>query len=301
MAVFDNYMANDKNTAQANLLKQQSNVKVEGAQNTNQTTNTQTGTNQQSVQNQLQQTMGNTYTDNMDPASMAALQLLIKQLMGGGTQQMAEDQARRQQEIGAAQSQRSAYSKDNAFADAQGAMSQQLRMALEKMVPSLTRAAQGAGTSQNSLRALMMQDVGVRSAESAAALGLNAATQYGGIATNLTSILEKLTQPNDPATTALLQALSIAKGATQNTRTNSTTQGTTVTDTNSTQDSTATQKVQKDPTVTATQFYPQGNDVLSQATNNPAAQNYTPPPAESLLQALTAMGAYGNRWDGVTF
>ena len=186
-------------------------------QNTTQTTG-------QTTSNQTTNSSGSsqTSTRNMDPASLAALQALISQLMGGGTQQMAEDRARRQQEIQSVQNQRGQYSKDAAFGDAQGAMSQLLRQAMEQAMPSLVRAAEGAGTSQNSMRALLTQDALTRSSESAAALGLNAATQYGGIASNLSSVLEQLTRGDNTVTEALLNALNIAKGAVSDSTTNTT-------------------------------------------------------------------------------
>lgn len=186
------------------------------------TTQTDSTTNSTGTQTQSGSTNyskeGQTTTQNMDPASMAALQLLISQLLGGGTQGMAEDKARRLQEIQAEQSMRGQYSKEAAFADAQGAMAQYLRQAMEQSMPTLVRAAEGSGTSQNSMRALLTQDALTRAAQGASALGLQAAANYGTIGSNLSSILERLTQPDNTVTQALLNALNIAKGATQTTQ-----------------------------------------------------------------------------------
>lgn len=150
---------------------------------------------------------------NMDPGSLAALQALIAQLAGGGTPQQIKDRAARQTEINNVTQQRAGYSKAAAFADSQGLMAQNMRQVLEKLIPSLSRSAEGAGTSASSLRALMVQDAGNRAAESASALGVQAAGAYGNISNSSSSILEMLTRPNDSTMQALLQALQLAKGA----------------------------------------------------------------------------------------
>lgn len=185
--------------------------------NTNQTTNT-SGYNNRT-----------THTTNMSPEAEAALMLMIKQLMGGGTQQMAQDRAQRQQEIQAVQQQRQGYSKSQAFADAQGAMAKQMSDAMMSTMPQLVRASEGAGTSQNSLRALLVADQQRRAAESASALGLKAAGDYGNIANGMSSILQQLTQPDNTVSNALLQALNIAKGVHVNTTDNSTSGSTSTT------------------------------------------------------------------------
>lgn len=155
------------------------------------------------------------YVENMDPQSLAALQVLIAQLISGGTPEQRVQNAQRQQEIGSVQAARAGYSKEAAFADAEGAMAAQLRQALQTMMPSITRAAEGAGTSQSSMRALLMQEAAQQAADSAALLGLQNAVNYGQIATGLTGTLEALTRPNDVVTNSLIQALGLAKGATQ--------------------------------------------------------------------------------------
>jgi hypothetical protein len=149
----------------------------------------------------------------LDPNMMKILTSLIAELQGGGTPTMRAQQGERNQEIASTRSQQADFSKEAAFDDAQGAMAQQSRMILEKLLPTLVRSAEGAGTSQNSMRALMTQQAANQAAESASALGLNAAASYGGIANNFASILERLTQVNDPATQALISALGVARGA----------------------------------------------------------------------------------------
>lgn len=184
------------------------------------TVNTSTNgtTNSTSTQN----TSSNTNSTNMDPKSLAALQALIAQLMGGGTKQQVSDQVARKNEINNVTQQRAGYSKDAAFADAQGLIAQTMQQALQQLVPSINKAAEGAGTSQSSIRALLLQDAAQKAAQSASVAGLGAATNYGQIATSLSGVLEALTRPNNDVSNALLNALGIAKGAVTNTNTTGT-------------------------------------------------------------------------------
>jgi hypothetical protein len=199
-----------------------------GTQNTTGTQVANTSQNQTS--NQTQTT--NQTTQNMTPASLAALEALIRQLMGGGTTEMRQDRATRDAETDQVRNIRSSYSKPNAFIDAEGLMSQQMRRTMEQLIPAISRAAEDAGSSGGALRALLLQDAAQRAAESSSALGAQQAVSYGGIAVNLSQVMENLTRPDDPATAALLSALGIARGAIQNT------QGTVVT--NGTQNTTGT-------------------------------------------------------------
>lgn len=183
-------------------------------------------------------------TNNMSDASAAALEKLIAQLQGGGTAAMQQDRSTRSAEIAALQGQRSGYSKAAAFADSALVMDQQRQQALAQVLPSITRAAEGAGTSRNSMRALMLQKEAQQAAQSAAALGLKSATDYGNISNGMSNVLANLIGQNDPASAALLSALGIAKGAqtsttaTQNTNTGETANSTTNTNSNQTTDAT---------------------------------------------------------------
>lgn len=151
---------------------------------------------------------------NMDGASLAALQTLIKQLLAGGTPAMREQQARRNAEQGVVSNLRGQYDKESAFADAQGLIAQQMRRALEAAMPGISRASEDAGSSGGALRALLMQDAATKAAESSSALGVQTATNYGGIAANLSQVMEQLTRSDPTVVNALVQALNVAKGAT---------------------------------------------------------------------------------------
>lgn len=154
-----------------------------------------------------------TTTTNMTPEALAALQQLIANMQGGANPALQRDATTRQQEIRSNQGIRQDYSKNAAFSDAQGAMSASMSAALQELIPTLTRAAEGAGTSQNSLRALLAQDAASKAAQGAATLGLQAATAYGGVANNTSAIIEQLLRQGDPVANYLLQALELARGA----------------------------------------------------------------------------------------
>lgn len=202
---------------------------------TNQSGTNTTNTSQQSQTDSTETT--NSVVQNMDSGSLAALQNLIAQLMGGGTQSQADAIARRMQEANIVAALRNGYSKEAAFADSQGAMNQFLQQAMEQAMPTLARAAEGSGTSQNSMRALLTQDALNRAAQGAATLGLQAAANYGQVGSSYSNILEQLTRPDTTVTDALLNALNIAKGATQNTQ--STTKGSSTTNSTGSQTSTS--------------------------------------------------------------
>jgi hypothetical protein len=154
---------------------------------------------------------------NMTGQSLAALEALIQQLLGGGTPSMRQDKKTKNNEIVNLQQDRDGYSKEAAFADAQGLMAQTMRQALEKLIPSINQGAMGAGASQSSMRALLTQRAAENAAEAAAAQGLGAAVQYGGVANGMSAVIERLLAQQDPAAQALIQALGVAKGAVSNT------------------------------------------------------------------------------------
>jgi hypothetical protein len=193
--------------------------------------------------NTVNNTSSNSTQTTLDGANLAALNKFIQELMAGGTPGMRQSAAQRQSEINTVGGIRSGYSKGAAFTDAAGLMAQQSRKALESMLPSISRAAEDAGSSGGALRALLMQDAGNKAAESASALGAKQAVDYGNISANLSSVLEKLTQTDPVLGQLLISALGVAKGATTTTNTNTTsdtaTTGTTNTNGTTTENKTA--------------------------------------------------------------
>lgn len=298
-------------------------------QNTNQQTNSSgsqnTQTNNQSTTNSSQTSTTNTNTQNMSNSALAALNTLISQLMGGGTQQMAQDRANRIQQTNATKALQAGYSKEAAFADAQGAMAQQMRRALEASLPTITRAADSAGTSGGSMRALLATDASARAAENAAALGLKASVDYGSISANLANTLEVLTRPDTTQINALLGALNVAKGAVSTTSSQTVTNGTQTTNSSGTQNTQTQNQSQTQGTTTntgQTQTTTTPNAVTSGAetggagTVNPVTGNVgqiqtigaLTPEQNALLRTIgtsqdnqNVLNNQGSRWDNYRF
>lgn len=143
-----------------------------------------------------------------------ALQTLIKQLLGGGTPEQKAEAAQRLEEINADRQTRANYTKQAAFSDAEGAVNEQRRKTLEQLLPSINKAAEGAGASASSMRALLLQNAERDAAEAAASLGLKASVDYGQINSALSGTLSNLTQQTNPVTKALLEAIGISKVST---------------------------------------------------------------------------------------
>jgi hypothetical protein len=217
-----------------------------GTSGSGSTTNSTSGastTNSSQTQQQQQSSVENnkSTTKNLSGSQTAALDSLIRQLLSGGTPEMKAAIAARQHETGQVGAIRDSYSKEAAFGDSQGLISQQMRRTLEQLLPSINRAAEDAGSSGGALRALLLQDAANKAAESSAALGVQTAGTYGGIAANLSQVMERLTQQDPTVTTALLNALNVAKGATSTTTGTKTTDGSSTTQTTGTQQTSSSQ------------------------------------------------------------
>ena len=200
----DNYgnAANGRNTD--NVVN--SNQSTNGSQTGNQQSNTSNTTTTSGTQTNV--------TQNMTPAQQALLNSFITQLMGGGTPDMRAATAARTQERGTVINLRNNFSKDQAFIDAAGLMNQQTRRTMEKLLPTISRAAEDAGSSGGALRALLMQDAANKAAESASALGAQQATQYGQIQVGFSQIMENLTRADPALAQTIVGALNVAKGST---------------------------------------------------------------------------------------
>jgi hypothetical protein len=267
-----------------------------------------TDSNSNTVSNQSQSSQGSktVNTQNMPQASLAALEALITQLMSGGTPQMKEELNRVAYEMAQARGLRSEYSKSAAFNDASGAMAQTLRQSLEKMLPSIHRAAEGSGTSANSMRALLLQDAATRSSEAASAIGLKAAVDYGNISTNLTNALATLAGKSDPVTAALINALNISKGSVTNTQEDSSsyTQGSTVSNTTGS-------SVQYTPETSARREYdtpmmsntsPKSDfDYVQPASSLAEPQYYDPETARVIANLVNNPGYESPAWGNYSF
>lgn len=154
---------------------------------------------------------GQAFASSLSSSSNKALQDLIAQLSGGGTAQQRALQLERLREISTNQGIRGEYSKGKAFEDASGLMAVEQRKALEESLPMLVNAAEGAGTSKNALRALLITEQATRAAERSSALGAQQAVAYGQIQGNISGTLEALTRPNFEAERLLLGAMDVQR------------------------------------------------------------------------------------------
>jgi len=245
----------------AGATKQDTTTTNSGGTTTTSPTSTTTNTSGTSVKD----LSSSTNTTNMSSQSLAALEALIQQLMSGGTANQKQDRATKNTEIANLQMDREGYSKEAAFGDAKGLMAQQMRLALEKLMPSINAASLGAGASSSSMRALLTQRASENAAENASAAGLGAAVNYGQIANGMSSVLANLIGQQDPVATALINALSVAKGSV----TNSKTTGTETTNSTGTQTSnTSGGSTTTSPTSSTTMYAPMSS---GQTMNLPQA------------------------------
>ena len=272
---------------------------VTSGENSSGSTSGSTTGNSSSTTTNNSNTKTNSVTNNMSPQAQAALNLLIKQLMSGGTPEIQQQRAVRDNERNTVEGIRQGYSKEAAFGDAQGLIAQQMRRALESMLPSINRAAEDAGSSGGALRALLLQDSANKAAESSSALGVQTAVQYGGISSNLSQVLEQLTRIDPASTTALLNALNVAKGAVSTTNSNSSTTGTQTTVGQTAGTTQGTTNNQGNKSVN-TDYAPFANPVASSNTpiyfgpsDTSAATNYAGSTAHTLSQLFDP-----NPWNG---
>lgn len=155
-------------------------------------------------------------TTLLSPENQKALDTLIQQLLGGGTAEQKKNSKERDLVTAVVQDLLQQYSKQQAFTDASGLMALNLKKSQEANAPAIARSIEGAGTSASSMQGLLASNLANDSALAASALGADQAKAYGVIQTNLSSLLENLSRPDNTIITALNNALNTAKGATLN-------------------------------------------------------------------------------------
>ena len=150
-----------------------------------------------------------------------------------GTAIMKKDIANRDAIMAKLQALLPQYSTAGAMTDAAGAMALQLQQSLQAILPQLARGTEGAGTSANSMQALLANQGASDAAMRSAALGADQAKAYAGTTAQLMAQLTGMAQTGfDPVTQALTTALGINKGAVQNTSQSQSSQSNTSSTTN---------------------------------------------------------------------
>ena len=155
-------------------------------------------------------------TTLLSPENQKALDTLIQQLLGGGTAEQKKNSKERDLITAVVQDLLQQYSKQQAFTDASGLMALNLKKSQEANAPAIAKSIEGAGTSASSMQGLLASNLANDSALAASALGAEQAKAYAGAQTNLASLLENLSRPDNTIITALNNALNTAKGATIN-------------------------------------------------------------------------------------
>lgn len=155
-------------------------------------------------------------TTLLSPENQKALDTLIQQLLGGGTAEQKKNSKERDLVTAVVQDLLQQYSKQQAFTDASGLMALNLKRSQEANAPAIAKSIEGAGTSASSMQGLLASNLANDSALAASALGADQAKAYAGAQTNLASLLENLSRPDNTIITALNNALNTAKGATIN-------------------------------------------------------------------------------------
>ncbi len=181
------------------------------------TSNTVGTTNNATSGSQVGFESGNSTTTALDPNSLKTLEQFITQLMSGGTANQKGEIQKRDAMTQFVTNLLGLVSPEQANADAQGLMSQQLQRSLEQQMPALQKAIEGAGTSASSMQALIANRIAQDSAQSAAALGGEQQKAYAQSRAQLASLLEAFTRPQNTVENTLVQALNALKGAVTNT------------------------------------------------------------------------------------
>ena len=166
--------------------------------------------------------MGSTWenidTQNMTPEAMASLEALIQALQGGGTPEQRAEKAQRDQANAIVQQLLGTVTTEAAMSDSAKLMQLNLQQSMEKNMPAISRAIEGAGTSASSMQGLLSQQLARDASLAAGALGAQQAASYAQQRTGLAGVLEALTRPTSESTNALLKALDISRGAVTSTQ-----------------------------------------------------------------------------------
>jgi hypothetical protein len=146
-----------------------------------------------------------------DPEALSVLKAAIKQFAAGGDAASREQRARRLAELDRVAKTYGDFSKEAAGADAAGAVAAQMREAMERNMPAVQKATQGAGTSAASAAALYSNDIAARGAEAAARVAADQMAKYGSISAGLAQTLEAFTRMDNSNNQNLLEALGLMR------------------------------------------------------------------------------------------
>jgi len=156
------------------------------------------------------------YSGIQDQEVRDILKNKIKEFNAGGTAEYQKASAERADTLAFLDQSLKDYSKQGAFQDAGDLMAQNLRLSMEKNMPAIQRAQEGAGTSGGAMQALLSQKLATESSQAAGALGANQASEYGRIAASMLNTRAGLTQGVDRTIDPMVKLADSLKVQTQN-------------------------------------------------------------------------------------
>ena len=180
--------------------------------------------------NQSSQSSGSSFSGISNPEGLAALMNYIRMQGAGGSPDYLAQRAKRDQAYQNAAEFQNDWTTEAAFHDAAQLMSLNLQQSMEKQMPAISKAVQGAGTSASSMQALMSNKIAQDAALGAGALGAEQAKAYAQAQASLQGTLEKFTNIDLSNETNFLRALDLLKVATsqQSSSSHSTSSGSSV-------------------------------------------------------------------------
>lgn len=184
--------------------------------------------NQQSTQqsNQSSQSTGiSTAFQGLEGVDQEMARALILELLGGGTADYKAMRSARNADKVSLQELSRDYTNDAAFSDAGSLMALNLQNSMEKQMPALAKAVQGAGTSASSMQGLLSNKIAQDASLSAGALGAEQAKAYGAIQANMRNTIESYTRGDDQSAQNLIKALDLLKVSKSRSDQQSTSQG----------------------------------------------------------------------------
>lgn len=193
---------------------------------------------------------------NLPPEVLANAIAMLTQLTNGGTPQQRAEIANRLRVQQLVEGLLTDVSTGQAMQDSEAAMAQQLRVALEKQMPTIQRAIEGAGTSASSMQALLSQKLATESAQATGAVGADQAKSYANNRSQLASVLEALTRPQNTVDSTAVQLINALKGSVQS---SSTTQNTSSQGSSSQNTTSSGTTFNSGGTQTTTPLYQQGS------------------------------------------
>lgn len=147
----------------------------------------------------------------LSTSDQASVRALIAQLLGGGTPDYQALRAKRMANMADLQALARDYTNEAAFSDAAALMELNLQQSMEKQMPAIAKAVQGAGTSASSMQALMSNKIAQDAALGAGALGAEQAKAYAAALANMQGTIENYTRGGDEMAQHLVNALGLLR------------------------------------------------------------------------------------------